>query len=121
MAPKPGESICDPACGTGGFLFTAHNHIVGHNKNLTRDQPKLREQMTKTFGPGAFQAMEEQGRANMAFFTEAMRMWSPFPGAKVEGEPEKPAQPQPAASSELDSLKKQMAEMQVQLEKLAKR
>ena len=40
MAPKPGETICDPACGTGGFLFTAHNHIVGHNKNLTRDQLK---------------------------------------------------------------------------------
>ncbi len=40
IAPKPGESICDPACGTGGFLFTAHNHIVGDNKNLTRDQLK---------------------------------------------------------------------------------
>ena len=28
IAPKPGETICDPACGTGGFLFTAHNYIV---------------------------------------------------------------------------------------------
>ncbi|MGH8856656.1 MAG: type I restriction-modification system subunit M [Polaromonas sp.] len=40
VAPQPGESICDPACGTGGFLFTAHNYITGHNKNLTRDQLK---------------------------------------------------------------------------------
>jgi type I restriction enzyme M protein len=40
IAPKPGETICDPACGTGGFLFTAHNCVVGHNKNLTRDQLK---------------------------------------------------------------------------------
>jgi type I restriction enzyme M protein len=40
IAPKPGETICDPACGTGGFLFTAHNHIVGNHKNLTRDQLK---------------------------------------------------------------------------------
>jgi type I restriction enzyme M protein len=24
IAPRPGELICDPACGTGGFLFTAH-------------------------------------------------------------------------------------------------
>ncbi|MGH8849216.1 MAG: HsdM family class I SAM-dependent methyltransferase, partial [Polaromonas sp.] len=40
IAPQPGESICDPACGTGGFLFTAHNYITGHNKNLTRDQLK---------------------------------------------------------------------------------
>ena len=40
IAPKPGEMICDPACGTGGFLFTAHNHIVDGNKNLMRDQLK---------------------------------------------------------------------------------
>lgn len=40
IAPQPGESICDPACGTGGFLFTAHNHITEHHKNLTRDQLK---------------------------------------------------------------------------------
>ena len=40
MAPKPAESICDPACGTGGFLFTAHNYITAHNKSLTRDQLK---------------------------------------------------------------------------------
>jgi type I restriction enzyme M protein len=40
IAPRPGETICDPACGTGGFLFTAYNHIVDHNKNLTRDQLK---------------------------------------------------------------------------------
>jgi type I restriction enzyme M protein len=38
IAPKPGESICDPACGTGGFLFTAHNYIMRHNPNLTREE-----------------------------------------------------------------------------------
>ena len=40
MAPQPDERIADPACGTGGFLFTAHNYIVAHNKNLTREQLK---------------------------------------------------------------------------------
>ena len=40
MAPLPAERICDPACGTGGFLFTAHNYITAHNKSLTRDQLK---------------------------------------------------------------------------------
>ena len=40
IAPQPGERITDPACGTGGFLFTAHNYITTHNKNLTRDQLK---------------------------------------------------------------------------------
>ena len=40
IAPKPGELICDPACGTGGFLFAAHNHVAEHNPNLTREQKK---------------------------------------------------------------------------------
>jgi len=38
IAPKPGERICDPACGTGGFLFMAHNYITHENRNLTRDE-----------------------------------------------------------------------------------
>ena len=40
IAPKPGETICDPACGTGGFLFTAHNYIVHHHANLTKDEKR---------------------------------------------------------------------------------
>jgi type I restriction enzyme M protein len=40
IAPQPGERITDPACGTGGFLFTAHNFITAHNKSLTREQLK---------------------------------------------------------------------------------
>jgi type I restriction enzyme M protein len=40
IAPRPGETICDPACGTGGFLFAAHNHVAEHNPNLTREQKK---------------------------------------------------------------------------------
>jgi type I restriction enzyme M protein len=38
MAPRPGETICDPACGTGGFLLAAHD-FVAHNK-LDKDQKK---------------------------------------------------------------------------------
>jgi type I restriction enzyme M protein len=26
--PQPGEVICDPACGTGGFLLAAHRYIL---------------------------------------------------------------------------------------------
>jgi type I restriction enzyme M protein len=40
IAPKPGESVCDPACGTGGFLFTAQNYITQHHPNLTRDEKR---------------------------------------------------------------------------------
>jgi type I restriction enzyme M protein len=40
MSPRPGEVVCDPACGTGGFLFTAHNYITQHYPNLTRDEKR---------------------------------------------------------------------------------
>ena len=87
--------------------------------NLTRDQGKLRDQVEKAFGPTAFHAMEDQVRTNMAFFSDAMRMWSPFV-PKIEGEADKPAGPE-AAPSDIEALKQQMAEMQAKLEGLAKK
>ncbi len=30
--PKAGSAICDPACGTGGFLLAAKNHIVASDE-----------------------------------------------------------------------------------------
>jgi type I restriction enzyme M protein len=29
--PQPGKRICDPACGTAGFLISAYNHILRDN------------------------------------------------------------------------------------------
>lgn len=40
MDPKPGETICDPACGTGGFILAAHDYIVDQNKNMTKAEKK---------------------------------------------------------------------------------
>ncbi len=40
MRPQPGETICDPACGTGGFLLAAHEYIARHYPNLDRDQKR---------------------------------------------------------------------------------
>ncbi|ESA37880.1 dna methyltransferase [Leptolyngbya sp. Heron Island J] len=28
MRPQPGETICDPACGTGGFFLVAHDYLT---------------------------------------------------------------------------------------------
>ena len=45
--PKPGERICDPACGTGGFLVTAMNHVIDHLKyNSERDYGKPESEWT---------------------------------------------------------------------------
>jgi type I restriction enzyme M protein len=38
MAPRPGQTICDPAAGTGGFLIAAHDYIAAHHGPLDRDQ-----------------------------------------------------------------------------------
>ena len=40
ITPSPGETICDPACGTGGFLLAAHDYIVHNNPTLDKDQKK---------------------------------------------------------------------------------
>jgi type I restriction enzyme M protein len=37
MAPRPKETVCDPACGTGGFLLAAHDYVTKHHK-LDRDE-----------------------------------------------------------------------------------
>jgi type I restriction enzyme M protein len=39
MQPGPDETLCDPACGTGGFLLATHDYIAKHNK-LNKDQKK---------------------------------------------------------------------------------
>jgi type I restriction enzyme M protein len=35
--PQPGMTICDPACGTGGFFLAAHD-FISNNYELNRDQ-----------------------------------------------------------------------------------
>jgi len=41
--PKKDETICDPACGTAGFLISAFKHILKENKEkpLTPDERKI--------------------------------------------------------------------------------
>ncbi len=37
IKPGPEQTICDPACGTGGFMLTA-NEFLSHNYQLDKDQ-----------------------------------------------------------------------------------
>jgi type I restriction enzyme M protein len=41
IQPGPDDTICDPACGTGGFLLAAHSYIDRHNSALTPEQRDL--------------------------------------------------------------------------------
>ncbi len=37
IAPQPGETVCDPACGTGGFLLSVHDYVC-HPELFTLDR-----------------------------------------------------------------------------------
>lgn len=49
MQPAPDDTICDPACGTGGFLLAAHNYVSRHHgRDLNPDQKKhLKDDLVK--------------------------------------------------------------------------
>jgi type I restriction enzyme M protein len=49
MRPEPEDRICDPAAGTGGFLFTAYNYVLEKfGKNLNADEKRtLREELVE--------------------------------------------------------------------------
>jgi len=42
MAPTPKDVICDPACGTCGFLVAASEYLREHNSELFRDDAQRR-------------------------------------------------------------------------------
>jgi polyhydroxyalkanoate synthesis repressor PhaR len=84
-------------------------------QNFSRDQEKLREQMAKTFSPSGFPSLQDQVQNNMAFFTEAMKLFNPF-ASRAETKP-----PAAKESDDLDGLKRQMAEMQAKLDALTRK
>src|SRR5437764_5033361 len=45
--PAPGKTVCDPACGTGGFLLSAYAHMK--EKPETRSKAVARKLRHKTF------------------------------------------------------------------------
>ena len=45
MDPRPGQTVCDPACGTGGFLLSAYEHMKAKPEAADRRViQKLREE-----------------------------------------------------------------------------
>lgn len=46
MRPQPGQRICDPACGTGGFFLIAHDYL---NKHYQLDKGQKRFLRHQTF------------------------------------------------------------------------
>jgi len=91
-------------------------------QNFTNQQDKWRDYMKSTLGEdGAGRAFEEQIRKNMEIFEETMRFFSPF-SPPWSGRPEPSQSPAPASdgASALAAMQKQLAEMQAQLNALAR-
>ncbi|MFN3583615.1 polyhydroxyalkanoate synthesis repressor PhaR [Phenylobacterium sp.] len=95
--------------------------------SFAQQQERLRSQLAAFGQTGAMAggmsggAYEEQIRQNLALFDRAMKMFSPFAYAPRAEEPAQPAPKaaEPASDDSLGQLRKQMAEMQAQLDKLA--
>ena len=41
MRPEPMQTICDPACGTGGFFLAAHDYLSAKSDQLDREQKQF--------------------------------------------------------------------------------
>ena len=41
MRPEPMQTICDPACGTGGFFLAAHDYLSARSDQLDREQKQF--------------------------------------------------------------------------------
>lgn len=114
-----------------GFYGNSMQHFLPSYLELSlstfaQQQERMRTQLA-TLGQGTGSTYDEQIRQNLALFDRAMKMFSPFSYAGRPEEapsaaaPKADAAPAPAADDTLNALKRQMEEMQAQIEKLAKR
>ena len=90
---------------------------------LTREQEKFRTQMTSAFGGiGAFGPLEEQVRRNMELFQQTFSMFKPFTAPRRTDVPitEKPADDGAKSSDDMETLRRQMKDMQDRLERMSK-
>lgn len=89
---------------------------------LTTDQQKFRDQFASPFGAGPsrgmFGSLEEQTRKNMAIFSQALSMFSPFGVLKSPTEKAAESQAETGGKSDLDEMKRQLDELQKRFEGL---
>ena len=87
-------------------------------ESLTKEQGKLREQMTQAFGGVGFGPMEDQVRRNMEMFERTFAMFAPFARRESQQATSTTPEKQQSAPGEIDELKRQMEEMQKRIDRL---
>jgi polyhydroxyalkanoate synthesis repressor PhaR len=85
---------------------------------FTGEQQKFREEARRAFGGSPFAALEELTRKNLAAFSQALGMFTPFVGPLQTSVDSASANP-PPVNKDLDELKTQLSEMQRRLDSLA--
>jgi polyhydroxyalkanoate synthesis repressor PhaR len=103
--------------------FLVPRYLEQSMEAFAKNQEQMRQYMRESFGGiFPFDRFQEMSKQNVAFFEQAMRMWSPFRGNQ-QGEPGNAAPAAPAKpeskAADLDDLKAQMQALQKQLETLA--
>lgn len=92
--------------------------------SLTKEQEKLRSQMSEAFGATAFEAIEDQVKRNTEMFERAMKMFMPFPAGTGDGAASagaaKPAKSS-GGGSDIDDMKRQLEEMQKKINQLSEK
>jgi polyhydroxyalkanoate synthesis regulator protein len=90
--------------------------------SLTKEQEKLRSQMSEAFGATAFEAIEDQVKRNTEMFERAMKMFMPFPSGSGESAASaSPAKPAKSGGSDIDDMKRQLEEMQKKINQLSEK
>ncbi|MEP3278067.1 MAG: polyhydroxyalkanoate synthesis repressor PhaR [Stappiaceae bacterium] len=87
--------------------------------SLTKEQDKIRDQMSQALGAGALEAMEDQVRRNTEMFERAMKMFTPFSASPENEESASESEKEKSDKSDLDDLKKQLQDMQQKINKIA--
>ncbi len=87
---------------------------------FTGEQQKMREAASRVFGSApfsasSFEAIEDLTRKNLAAFTKALGLFSPFAVAPSASAPPKDA----AANADIDDLRAQLTEMKRRLDDLS--
>jgi polyhydroxyalkanoate synthesis repressor PhaR len=86
---------------------------------FARNQEQMRKSLQDAFGGlFPFGPLEEMGKQNLALFEKTMKMFSPFPGAKVPGD--KPGEETPDEGT-LDELRQRINLLQQQVELMGKK
>ncbi len=97
---------------------------------FVNDQVKIREDFVGAMGgkdiPAGqiFSAMEEQARKNIAMFSQALTMFTPFTTTVQPTEADTTAAPAPnapGAAPDFDEMRRQISEMQRQIESLGRK